>query len=162
MNETPTPNANNITIPFNRFINYLVNDEKLGITSREVHENDALIIQAKDPSEMFCHVEFPSKSNDVFTPRVWPIKKWRESEHKKFLFKEQAELEKHRVNTFHANVDSITAMLMRTTGLTKDLCAPMADKMMRKQSKETLEKLEVKELKEHEEIQTWCQRFTRL
>lgn len=164
MNEEQSPpqSVNNITLPLTRFLNYIVSDEKLGIMSREVHEQDALIIKAKDVNEIYCHVEFPSQDNDLFAPRIWPIKEWQESERKRIKMHEQVKLERHRYDTFNANIEKIARHLVEMTGDSKEFCLKLAEKMARKTDAQTLEQLEMNELKEFEEIQQWSQRFTKL
>lgn len=67
------------------------------------HETGLAIIDA-DPNERLCHVEFPTASNLIRKPQLWPIKEWRLAEERIRVFREKNEHDKMLIENLKKNI----------------------------------------------------------
>jgi hypothetical protein len=102
-----------------RFLNYL-----LGNTFErcEIEPEDAIILQAKDPSEQFLHIEFPPTGKPV----CWRISSWRSNNLRIQQLKAKSEAERIELCKMKENAARIAKKMAAFMNLPYDVVYPIA------------------------------------
>jgi len=108
---------------------------------------DAVIFQALDKNEQFCHVQFESleTGEKLQHPYLWKIKEWKTCYHKHQLDKAASERRRKEANLLSENTSLLMRSLAKQYGIDDpELLRGIAAKLARQKKQQNVEKLGIK------------------
>ena len=83
-------------------------------------------IEQRDPTEIYCHIEWPNEDNGYTKPHVWRLEDWRTS-NKRFTQRKEIKGQERsiEVRAFELRKEFIRQLGV-ATGMSAEMCEPLA------------------------------------
>ena len=141
------PPEKQFTLPLRRFIErYLLRAPNVdSVRPNTLDMIDAQVIQAIDPNETMCHIQFEDFDGEKLEyPRLWWINSWKTHYHNEMLRREKSAHERKEANLLTENTIALMNAMAKKTGLDRECFRGFAHKIAKKKIDSMAEQFNIK------------------
>lgn len=144
---TTGPPEKMFTLPLRRFIErYLLHAPNMdAVRPNTLDMIDAQVIQAIDPTETLCHIQFEDFDGEKLEyPRLWWINAWKTHYHNEMLKRQKSAEDRKEACLLTENTQAIMNAMSKKTGIDREHFRGIAYKIAKKKLDKPAEQFGVK------------------